>query len=68
MVPPSAGVPLIGVSGLTGVDAFSPADVWAMGFAATKNCAYNCINQTVAVHWNGTKWTRVATSDPAGPN
>ncbi len=68
LTPPSPGVPLIGVSGLTGVDAFSPADVWAVGFAATKNCAYNCIYQTVAVHWNGTKWTRVATPDPAGPN
>jgi hypothetical protein len=68
MTPPSPGVPIIGVSGLTGVDAFSPADVWAVGYAATKNCAYNCIDQTVAVHWNGTKWTRVATPDPAGPN
>jgi hypothetical protein len=68
MTTPSPGVPIIGVSGLTGVDAFSPADVWAVGYAATKNCAYNCIDQTVAVHWNGTKWTRVATPDPAGPN
>ena len=68
MAPPSPGVPLIGVSGLTGVAAFSPADVWAVGFAATKNCAYNCIYQTVAVHWNGTRWTRVATPDPGGAN
>jgi len=44
------------------------ADAWAVGYAATKNCAYNCIDQTVAVHWNGTRWTRVATPDPGGPN
>lgn len=68
MNPPSPGVPLIGVSGLTGVDAFSPADVWAVGYAATKNCAYNCIYQTVSLHWNGTRWTRVATPDPGGAN
>jgi hypothetical protein len=67
MALPSPGVPIIGVSGLTGVDAFSPADVWAVGYAATKNCAYNCIDQTVSVHWNGTRWIRVATPDPGGP-
>src|SRR5215471_3326408 len=68
MALPSPGVPLIGVSGLTGAAAISPANVWDVGFAATKNCAYNCIYQTVSLQWNGTKWTRVATPDPGGPN
>lgn len=46
---------------LTGVAASSASDVWAVGgtnwFSPT---------QTLAEHWNGSSWQRVATPNPAG--
>jgi len=48
---------------LGGVSALSPADVWAVG---------NFINlgsgpsfKTLVLHWNGTKWARVASPNPS---
>jgi hypothetical protein len=54
-------------SGLIGVTAISPANVWAVGF--TNTAGDNGNDQApVSVHWNGTSWTRVTTPDPPGPN
>jgi len=54
-------------SGLTGVTAISPANVWAVGF--TNTAGGNGNDQApVSVHRNGTSWTRVTTPDPIGPN
>src|SRR5262249_39972011 len=55
MAVPSPGITT--VSGLAGAAAISPANVWAVGFTGTTSDTY----ATVAVHWNGTSWTRVAT-------
>jgi hypothetical protein len=54
-------------SGLTGVTAISPANVWAVGFTNTTGDNGND-QAPVSVHWNGTSWTRVTTPDPIGPN
>ena len=53
-------------SGLIGVTAISPANVWAVGFTNTGPADQND-QAPVSVHWNGTTWTRVATPDPIGP-
>jgi hypothetical protein len=57
MALPSPGVPLIGVSGLTGVAAISPANVWAVGFAATK----------IAPLTASTRLCRCTGTGPGGP-
>jgi hypothetical protein len=42
------------------VSAVSRSDVWAVGFASGSGSGL----QTLAVHWNGTTWTRVPTPSP----
>lgn len=54
-------------SGLIGVAAISAANVWAVGFANTPG-DYGNDQAPVSVHWNGTRWTRLTTPDPIGPN
>ena len=45
-----------GFSGLTGIDARSATDVWAVGYyTTTTSDAY----QTLIEHWNGTQWSTV---------
>lgn len=51
-------------SGLFGVAALSPADVWAVG--ETYQAAVGAPFLTYALHWTGKSWVRVAT--PNGPN
>jgi hypothetical protein len=48
---------------LSGVDAISAADAWAVGDADSKRPASGT---TWALHWNGSRWTRVLTPNPAG--
>jgi hypothetical protein len=49
-------------SGMTAAAALSPTNVWAVGYANTTSSKQS----TVAAHWNGTRWTRVATPSPSG--
>jgi hypothetical protein len=52
---------------LTGVSAVSADDVWAVGYGcSTANCdAAGNVWQTLILHWNGTKWSTVASPDPS---
>src|SRR5262245_46953581 len=47
---------------LFAVDASSAANAWAVG-----NTSNGGLSQTLALHWNGTKWARVASPSPANP-
>src|SRR5262249_20345295 len=51
-----------GPSGLNSVRCTSPANCWAVGWFSTSSAPI--LNQ--ALHWNGTKWRRVAIPDPGG--
>ena len=46
---------------LNAVTAVSPSDVWAVGWAARH---HNGPAQTLLLHWDGTRWTRVASPSP----
>lgn len=46
---------------LCGVTALSPTDAWAVGDDQGTDCVSDQAGQTMALHWNGTKWSRVAT-------
>lgn len=47
---------------LQGVSALSPSDVWAAGFVfGTGGESSN----TLALHWNGVRWTRVTSPNPS---
>jgi hypothetical protein len=50
------------VSRLDVVKAFGPSDVWASGFF---QAASGKPTTGFTVHWNGSKWTRITTPDPA---
>lgn len=50
------------ISQLTGVSAVSGTDAWAVGYYGTFGL------ETVALHWDGTSWTEVATPDPGYPS
>jgi len=50
-------------TGLSGVSADSPTDAWAVGDYSVKSTGGQ---ETLALHWNGTTWTRVATPTPKG--
>jgi hypothetical protein len=63
MAVPSPGITSAGSSGVARSAAISPANVWAVGFTSTSNA-----QATVAVHWDGTGWARVATPNPGGRN
>jgi hypothetical protein len=60
MAVPSPGITSVGGTGVAGAAAISPANVWAVGSTGTTSDTY----ATVAVHWNGTSWTRVPTPNP----
>ena len=45
---------------VTDVSALSPTDAWAVGSRETKNGSVARI-----LHWNGTKWAKVATPEPS---
>jgi hypothetical protein len=48
---------------LYGVGAVSSSDVWAVG------SFFNCsLYKTLAVHWDGTRWSKVATPNPGRNN
>jgi hypothetical protein len=51
---------------LSAVDAVSPTDVWATG--QTENVAPVGQSNTVALHWDGSSWTRTPTPDVAAQN
>jgi hypothetical protein len=44
---------------VTSVSAASAADVWAVGYYAAKSG-----NRTMTMHWNGSRWSVVASPDP----
>ena len=46
---------------LNAVTAVSASDVWAVGWAARR---HNGPAQTLLLHWDGTRWTRVASPSP----
>jgi hypothetical protein len=52
-----------GFDELTGVTAVSARDVWAVGYACN---ARNCGDfRTLILHWDGAKWSAVASPDPS---
>src|SRR5215469_14796478 len=61
-VPSPAGSAPPDSSVLNGVTCNSSTSCWAVGSAA----AINGSERNVALHWNGRKWSRVTTPDPAG--
>lgn len=50
------------VSALTGVSADSGSDAWSVGYYGTFGL------ETMALHWDGTSWTQVATPNPGYPS
>jgi len=55
--------PGAGLDELTGVSAVSAGNVWAVGYACdTATCN---VFRTLIVHWNGRKWSTVASPDPS---
>lgn len=57
--------PPVGVYGaLEGVTALSPTNVWAVG-AAGVNVGKRIALRTLVLHWNGRKWARVPSPNPA---
>jgi hypothetical protein len=55
--------PQAGFDELTGVSAVSARNVWAVGYACTiADCG---TYRTLVVHWNGKKWSTVASPDPS---
>jgi hypothetical protein len=48
-----------GISGLSGVAAISPTDIWAVGLPGSGN--------TLTEHWDGTSWSIIPSPDPT-PN
>jgi hypothetical protein len=56
-----------GLDELTGVSVVSASDVWAVGYDCDKaNCdAEGNVWSTLILHWNGTKWSTVASPDPS---
>ena len=54
--------PDAGLDELTGVSAVSASNVWAVGYGcSTAGCS---AFKTLIVHWNGKKWSTVASPDP----
>jgi hypothetical protein len=56
-----------GLDELTGVSAVSADDIWAVGYDCnTANCLGSAnVYGTLILHWNGTKWSTVASPDPS---
>jgi hypothetical protein len=52
-----------GFDELTGVTAVSARDLWAVGYACTTTPCKAF--RTLILHWNGTKWSVVASPDPS---
>jgi hypothetical protein len=50
-------------SGLNGVEAISPTDVWAVGWSRQGG-----VYSTLAEHWDGVKWSKVAVPSPSATN
>jgi hypothetical protein len=48
---------------LTGVSAISATDAWAVGWY---NNPTTGAEETLVLHWNGTKWNKVASPNPGG--
>ena len=59
--------PGAGFDELTGVSAVSARNVWAVGYDCnTANCnGLGNIFRTLVMHWNGKKWSTVASPDPS---
>ncbi|MDP9329709.1 MAG: hypothetical protein M3P11_03560 [Actinomycetota bacterium] len=52
------------VNALYGVSAFSSSDVWAVGSQSSSN-EPGSPSYTLVLHWNGTKWSKVASPRPS---
>ncbi len=59
---PSSGTGT-GTNVLYGVTAISPTDAWAVGYRATTTT-----DKTLILHWNGSKWVKVASPNAGGTN
>jgi hypothetical protein len=46
---------------LSAVTAVSPSDAWAVGTAAS---SVNGLDRTLVLHWDGTRWTKLASPSP----
>ena len=59
--------PGAGFDELTGVSAVSARSVWAVGYACNvANCdGTGNVFRTLVMHWNGKKWSTVASPDPS---
>jgi hypothetical protein len=58
--------PGAGLDELTGVSAVSASNVWAVGYACSvANCGDGNVFRTLVMHWNGKKWSTVASPDPS---
>jgi hypothetical protein len=58
-----APTPSPGASGcLTAVTAVSPSNAWAVGWTAVNHLSGP--RRTLVLHWNGTRWARVASPAP----
>jgi hypothetical protein len=53
---------------VSGVDALSPTNAWAVGYECVANCTDTSTGprttDTMILHWNGTAWSQVASPSP----
>jgi hypothetical protein len=61
--PNPGGTSFFGISYLNGVSADSATDAWAVGYYFNPT---TFASETLALHWNGTKWSEVASPNPGG--
>ena len=61
--PNPGGTSSRGISGLSGVSANSATDAWAVGLYVNPTTR---VEETLALHWNGTKWSKGASPNPGG--
>ena len=65
---PGAGTGAGGVDVLSGVTGGSARNAWAVGYSCAKRCepvsAGAADGRTLILHWNGARWSRVASPNP----
>jgi hypothetical protein len=61
--PNPGGTSSFDISYLNGVSADSATDAWAVGYYFNPT---TFASETLALHWNGTKWSKVASPNPGG--
>jgi hypothetical protein len=61
--PNPGGATAYNANNLYGVSADSPTDAWAVGNYVNPA---NSVHETLVLHWNGTRWSKVASPNPGG--